>query len=187
MMAVGADGRKCGYISGGCVDADVVLQAKQAIVENKSLSLRYGDGSPFIDMPLPCGGAIEIVILPDANEAGLRKCHDTLYARKRAQLSLPGLSTTFTYTPKLNVRIAGRGADALALARLVRASGYGLTLQLRDGEDIDEAALEGFNDVVPLKTPQDLPVSADDAWTAFILMFHDPDWETALLKQALQG
>lgn len=187
LMAVRADGRKCGYISGGCVDADVVLQAEQAIAENKSLSLRYGDGSPFIDMPLPCGGAIEIAILPDADKAALRKCHDTLCARKRAQLSLPGLSATFTYTPKLNVRIAGRGADALALARLVRASGYGLTLQLRDGEDIDEAALEGFNDVVPLKTPQDLPVSADDAWTAFILMFHDPDWETALLKQALQG
>ncbi len=186
-MAVSADGRKCGYISGGCVDADVALQAKQAIAENKNMSLRYGDGSPFIDMPLPCGGAIDITILPDADEAPLRKCHAALCSRQRAQLSLPGLSKTFTYTPKINVRIAGRGADALALARLVRASGYGLTLQLRDGEDIDEAALEGFNDLVPLKTPQDLPVSVDDAWTAFILMFHDPDWETALLKQALQG
>jgi xanthine/CO dehydrogenase XdhC/CoxF family maturation factor/CTP:molybdopterin cytidylyltransferase MocA len=187
LMAVTEDGRRCGYISGGCVDADVVLQAQQAISENKVMSLRYGDGSPFIDMPLPCGGAIEISILPDASEKKLQLCHDALSARVNTTLSLPELSASFAYSPKLRIRIAGRGADALALARLVRASGYELTLQLRDGEDIDEARRDSFNDVTALKTPQDLPPSSDDAWTAFILMFHDPDWEAALLKQALQG
>ena len=54
LMAVSASGLKCGYISGGCVDADVVLQARQAIEEGKPRPLRYGTGSPFIDMPLPC-------------------------------------------------------------------------------------------------------------------------------------
>ncbi|MEZ6001142.1 NTP transferase domain-containing protein [Hyphomonas sp.] len=187
LMAVSSDGRRCGYISGGCVDADVVLQAQQAIEDNKVLTLRYGAGSPFIDMPLPCGGAIEITILPSADENALRQCHDSLRARNWTRLSLPELPSSFVYRPKLRIRIAGRGADALALARLVRAGGYNLTLQLRDGEDIDEAALDGFDDVKALKTPQDLPPAADDTSTAFLLMFHDPDWEAALLKQALRG
>ncbi|WP_321489267.1 NTP transferase domain-containing protein [uncultured Hyphomonas sp.] len=187
LMAVAGDGRRCGYISGGCVDADVVLQAQQALKDNQTLSLRYGAGSPFIDMPLPCGGAIEITILPSPDEALLRQCHDKLRARKWARLSLPELPASFVYHPKLRIRIAGRGADALALARLVRAGGYDLALQLRDGEDIDEALHDGFEDVVALKTPQDLPPGSDDAYTAFILMFHDPDWEAALLKQALCG
>ena len=187
LMAVSGDGRRCGYISGGCVDADVVLQAQQALKDNEILSLRYGAGSPFIDMPLPCGGAIEVTILPRPDEALLRQCHDNLRARKWARLSLPELPVSFVYRPKLRIRIAGRGADALALARLVRASGYDLALQLRDGEDIDEALRDGFEDVVSLKTPQSLPPAWDDASTAFVLMFHDPDWEAALLKQALRG
>ncbi|MCA8893592.1 MAG: XdhC family protein, partial [Hyphomonas sp.] len=61
LMAVSASGQKCGYISGGCVDADVVLQARQSIEDGKPRSLRYGTGSPFIDMPLPCGGAIDMM------------------------------------------------------------------------------------------------------------------------------
>lgn len=187
LMAVSASGQKCGYISGGCVDADVVLLARQSIEEGKPRSLRYGSGSPFIDMPLPCGGAIDIMILPDADATEIRRCHDALVARQWAYLSLPGLDAPFCYTPKLRIRIAGRGADALALARLVRASGYGLSLQLRDGEDIEEARRDGFMDAAALQSPDSLPGLTDDPWTAFILMFHDPDWEAALLKQALSG
>lgn len=187
LMAVASDGRRCGYISGGCVDADVVAQAQQALEAGKPASLRYGAGSPFIDMPLPCGGAIDIAILPDADEEALQRCHDALLSRRRARLALQELPKSFAYKPKLRIRIAGRGADALALARLVRASGYGLTLQLRDGEDISEAELNGFPDATALKTPTDLPPLTDDEWTAFVLMFHDPDWEAALLKQALSG
>lgn len=187
LMAVAADGRKSGYISGGCVDADVALQARQAITDGKTVHLRYGTGSPFIDMPLPCGGAIEVAILPAADETSIRDCYEALQARQHAQLALAGIGQRFRYMPKIRVRIAGRGADALALARLVAASGYELSLQLRDGEDIAEARMAGFDCVIPLQSPETLPPASDDAWTAFILMFHDPDWETALLKQALKG
>lgn len=38
-----------------------------------------------------------------------------------------------------------------------------------------------------MQTPAALPGLKDDAWTAFILMFHDGDWETSLLQQALSG
>lgn len=187
LMAVAQDGRRAGYISGGCVDADVALQAREAIEGGQVLTLKYGAGSPFIDMPLPCGGTIELAILPDADEADIRRCHDALCARRPARLVLPALDRAFGYTPRLKVRIAGRGADALALARLVEASGFELVLQLRDGEDVEAAEAAGFADPMPLQSPRDLPPDTDDAWTAFILMFHDADWESALLKQALDG
>ncbi|MGB3627118.1 MAG: XdhC family protein, partial [Henriciella sp.] len=67
LMAVSADGDIAGYISGGCIDADVVLQAHAALKHGQAKSLRYGAGSPFVDLPLPCGGAIDLVIEPDAD------------------------------------------------------------------------------------------------------------------------
>lgn len=187
LMAVAANGDRCGYVSGGCIDADVALRAREALTDNQTITLRYGLGSPFIDMPLPCGGAIELQIFPDADRNLIQSCHDRLVSRKPATLPLPNLSRIPSYFPKLRIRIAGRGADALALARLVQASGYDLVLQLRDGKDADEALKMGFPAAYPLQSTGALPVLNDDEWTAFVLMFHDPDWETALLKQAISG
>ncbi|MCI4643623.1 MAG: NTP transferase domain-containing protein [Hyphomonadaceae bacterium] len=187
LIAVAADGRQAGYVSGGCIDEDVGLQARKAIELGGVVTLRYGAGSPFMDLPLPCGGAIEITIVPDPDEAVLRACYNDLLARRPTFLSLPGLEQGWHYAPKLRVRIAGRGSDALTLARLVKASGYDMVLQLRDGVDVEHASREGFEPVDALQSRSNLPSLEDDAWTAFVLMFHDADWETALLKQALEG
>ncbi|WP_084396847.1 NTP transferase domain-containing protein [Henriciella aquimarina] len=199
MMAVAEDGETAGYISGGCIDADVVLQAQAAIKAGKARALRYGAGSPFTDLPLPCGGAIEVTVLPDANPETLRACHDRLVARETVRLSItpegtvsldPAASadsSSFHYTPKLRLRIAGRGADCLALARAAEATGIETTLWLPDGDDADQATRMGLAEPVRLKTPNDLPPAEDDAWTAFVLAFHDRDWETGLLTQALAG
>lgn len=187
LMAVNSDGQRSGYISGGCVDADVALRAQHCLATGTMERIRYGAGSPFIDMPLPCGGAIDIAILPDAPYEDLHHCHAELSARRPCRLILNQLHSGFRYTPKLKIRIAGRGADALALARLTITSGYDLSLQLRSGEDVNEAVSTGFRNVVPLDSASSIPQCIDDPWTAFILMFHDPDWESALLKQALSG
>lgn len=187
LMAVRADGLRCGYISGGCIDQDVALKAIESLASGKRLSLRYGAGSPFLDMPLPCGGAIDLQIIPDAPRDVVQRCHDDLAARLPATLGLPGIDPAFHYHPKLKVRVAGRGADALALAQLVVSSGFELVLQLRGDEDVEEARRAGFRDVVALNSPAELPAMEDDPWTAFVLMFHDTGWEAALFKQALTG
>ncbi|MEE2879667.1 MAG: NTP transferase domain-containing protein [Pseudomonadota bacterium] len=185
LMAVSEDGRAAGYISGGCIDADVILQAQQALANEKPLALRYGAGSPFVDLPLPCGGAIEVSILPDPDEAAVRMALADLNGRRATRLVLSDAEAR--YVPKLRLRIAGRGADPLALARLARASGIETILQLRDGEDVSSARAEGFDAVSALDTPGDLPQADDDPRTAFVLMFHDGDWEGPLLRQALDG
>ncbi|TVU90870.1 XdhC family protein [Vreelandella titanicae] len=199
LMAVSETGESCGYISGGCIDADVVNHAREALRSGQAVWLRYGNGSPFMDLPLPCGGAIEICVLPNAKDDILRACHYRLASRLTVTLNLSetgdlrlGQSTvaselSFPYTPKLRLRIAGRGADSLALARLAMASGIQTELQLRDGIDIQDAQQLGIDQVTKLTVPTSLPELNDDPWTAFLLAFHDVDWEQQLLAQALNG
>lgn len=188
LMAVSASGKVAGYISGGCIDADVALQACDALKKGQDKQLRYGAGSPFTDLPLPCGGAIEVAILARPDRKAIEATRDRLAARQPASLQLDGMGGfRASWVPRLQVRIAGRGADALALARLARAAGVSVTLQLRDGEDVEAAIAQGLGPVTALETPSDIPDAHDDPWSAFILMFHDRDWEAPLLIQALAG
>lgn len=197
LLAVTADGQSAGYISGGCIDADVVLQAQAAIAESKARTIRYGAGSPFVDLPLPCGGAIEVLILPDPDAHIVSEAVTALDARRAVQVAYDetGIrilengetaASSALYEPKLRLRIAGRGADCLALARVALASGFEIILQMTDGDDLHAASAVGL-DAHHLQSPAALGDLTDDAYTAFVLMFHDGDWETALLQQALNG
>ena len=200
LMAVSESGEVAGYLSGGCIDADVRLNALNALKTDQTQQLRYGTGSPFADIRLPCGGAIEVLIVPGAKLEILHQAHDRLNRRHTVSFavqtdgtmtfcddhSLPALFRV-DYRPKLMLRIAGRGADCLAISRLALASGFEIQLQLPDEADIQAARAAGIVEVERLTTPASLPRVNDDASTAFVLMFHDSHWETALLWQALQG
>lgn len=205
MMAISSAGESVGYLSGGCIDADVKLHALNSIDTGQVQSLRYGSGSQFTDIQLPCGGAIEVLICPNTAPATLRMAVQTLAKRKPVTLSIAAdgqfsLScnahmktawqgeTFFShYEPKLQIRIAGRGADCLALARIGQASGLPITLQMAaENDPAAHKSAQSIN-VETLTTPGALTDQRDDKWTAFVLMFHDPHWEAPLLKQALAG
>ncbi|MEO1474735.1 MAG: XdhC family protein, partial [Pseudomonadota bacterium] len=188
LMAISADGAVAGYLSGGCIDADVALNAVSALKSGEQAFLRYGVGSPFKDLPLPCGGAINVAILPRADRRCVQRCHDDLVGRRSTTLSLSSTMGLVggTYRPKLRVRIAGRGADAVALARFCRAAGFPTELAVA-GSISDTGLSSDPNITTILETPHSLPDTDDDPWTAFVLMFHDLDWEVSLLRQALEG
>ena len=206
LMVVPEAAAPAGYVSNGCVDADVAAHARRALETGAPARLRYGKGSPFIDIRLPCGGAIDLAVMPDpdpsviaAADAALGGRRRTALAfdmgrgmvalgdRERARAGWAGDVFTACYQPRLCIRIAGRGPEALALARLSAASGMEVILQSPD-EDILLAAREmGVRDAVRLTTPSAPPLVADDPWTAFVMMFHDRDWEGGLLRQALAG
>ena len=48
-----------GYLSGGCVEADVALHAADVLRDGEMRTLVYGDGGPP-DIRLPCGGRIVV-------------------------------------------------------------------------------------------------------------------------------
>lgn len=59
-MAVTEDGRYAGYLSGGCLERAVVLEAQAVIASGANRILRYGRGSPYFDIQLPCGSGLDI-------------------------------------------------------------------------------------------------------------------------------
>ena len=203
-----------GYLSGGCIDEDIARQAAQALKSSNLVKVRYGEGSPYMDLPLPCGGSIEVLIIPDAEGEVLSTLCYGLKKRQQVYLGLDGDGAlragtvpvpleqksdfTFIYSPKLKLRIAGRGADPLALARLAISSGIDTKLYLLNTDQLgfseNGGAVRATNSVNfgqlemhVLITPDALPETRDDPWTAFVLMMHDREWETALLLQALRG
>ena len=46
----GSMGAARGSLSSGCLEWDVILQAQAAIAANAPRALRYGRGSPFLDI-----------------------------------------------------------------------------------------------------------------------------------------
>lgn len=56
-----ADGEIAGFLSGGCVEADVAGHALQALADGRSRRLIYGEGGPP-DVRLACGSRIEILV-----------------------------------------------------------------------------------------------------------------------------
>lgn len=189
LMAITSSGYACGYLSGGCIDADIILQAQNALRTGQSKTLHYGAGSPFLDITLPCGGAIEVTLFVKLNTASIRTATDALLARRVAHLNFTnnGQSYSATYRPKLRVRIAGRSADPVALARISVGTGIETELWSADEDCLANAAPIDNLTIRTLTTPSALPGTGDDASTAFVLMMHDHDWEPALLIQALSG
>src|SRR6478752_9265980 len=60
-MAFGQDSR-AGFMSGGCIEADVEDHARACIADGHPRRLVYGEGSPWPDIRLLCGARIEILV-----------------------------------------------------------------------------------------------------------------------------
>lgn len=204
VVAVSETGVSAGYVSGGCIDSDVVAQAQDAMATGALKTIRYGEGSPFFDITLPCGGAIEVTICPAPAMDVIAATVEALDARRVAAVAIgpDGLMSVANaedaetgwndkifvarYEPRMRLRIAGRGADFIALAQLAIASG--IPVELQSPDDACLAAASSTDAIVTRLTTLDaLPANSDDRWTAFALMFHDPHWEGTLLKDALGG
>jgi len=147
---------------------------------------------------LPCGGRIELLIVPRPDPGLVNRIRAELEARRGVELAIgesrlkpvseaTQSDTMISYRPRLRLRIAGRGADPVALARLARASGLPTALWSPEADCLDAAGRIPGVEVCPLETPRAPPPAHDDDASAFILMFHDLDWEPPLLVQALAG
>jgi xanthine dehydrogenase accessory factor len=155
------------------VDADVIARARAG----QSGTFIYGEGSPYRDIVLPCGGRLEIAILQNPDKSAIHSALSRLGNREVTELELGDFSLSLA--PRIKLRIAGRGAACLALAELARGSGFDVVIQSPD--------VDGLPDAQHLIDPDNPPAIQDDARTAVVCLFHDHDWEAALLRQALDG
>ncbi|WND03427.1 XdhC family protein [Temperatibacter marinus] len=186
IIGISDTGEMAGHISNGCVDATLILKAKEAMKAQQEMTVKFGAGSPYKDLQLPCGGSIELLIKPMPDILGLTQCRDQLNARKTTRLHVTD-TYSITLSPKLKIRIVGVGAEMMALIRISRASGFDVIAQSPNDGFLKQANLLGVLKTHHLLTPDHLPGTDDDCWTAVVVMFHDHDWEPEVLAQALSG
>jgi len=180
-MVVREDGRYCGYVSGGCVEAAAAYEALQVIASGKDRVVRYGEGSPYLDIVLPCGGGITLAFHRLRDAQPLRNVLDLLAKRQPAALCyLPKFQRLASadyaeisswqddafitrYLPKTRVAVYGRSVEALATTSIAQAAGY----EVLSGEDVQAHSIDPF--------------------TAVILLYHDLDRELPVLLAALRS
>lgn len=176
-MAVLADGRQIGSFSGGCIERAIAAEAIEVLADGRARSVRYGFGSPYIDVRLPCGGGIDLLFTPRPDSASVAQALARVDQRAPAHLQLG--DHVQHYTPGLRLIALGHGEDLVALVRLARAYGVDVSAYA----PAEEAT--GKDGILPLVTRTRLPTFACDAWSAIVFAFHDHDWEELLLPQAL--
>ena len=180
VMVIDDQGQGWGSLSSGCIERDVILHAGQAVGGGRTRELRYGSGSPFRDLALPCGGGLDIQIIPDPDMGALITASDRLNRRQAAMLVLGPL--TLTIQPQPRFLVFGKGPEARCFAALTAAAGYPVQVFSPDAE-----TLQGFENTGNLTGPTWPGDVSLDPRTAVTLFFHDHDWEPSLLKAALDS
>ena len=189
LALIADDGEMFGYLSNGCIDRDIQMQGLSVLEEGEPRIVKYGAGSPFLDLTLPCGGSLSLLIDPNPDPSQLLRAHAALSQRQPASLEFVVPRTAplkFVYAPKPRLALAGRGSIFRSMAECGHASGF--DLQLFSPEEADLQHVEVFApwSSQHLKTPQDVPELELDHYSSFLTLFHDHDWEPALLRKALQ-
>lgn len=200
-MAIYGDGVTTGMLSSGCIEADVVQHAMSAMQTGSPLQLRYGQGSPFFDIQLPCGGGLEICVIPNLDKTkidqliGYRKKRETV----ALNIDLPTGEMTFSdehrtfrdgvalnvcFEPPLRFLVFGKGPEATTFASLLAASDYDHLLVSNDDETLSSAEAHGVSTALSrsLKFPENFDV---DERTSVTLFFHDHEVEPGILAQAI--
>lgn len=179
-MLIDASGQTTGSLSSGCVEGDVVLRAQQAMASGQGTVLRYGRGSPFIDITLPCGGGLDIGIVPNPDRSAFQLAAAQIARRESARLDIAGIALVIQ--PQVRFLVFGKGPEAAYFARLAHQAGYPTRLFSPDPETLSDA---GFGDeVISTAWPESLKT---DARTAVTVFYHDHDREPPILAHALSG
>lgn len=169
MMALWPDGRRVGRLGAGCIDADIAAHLEYP---GPVTRLTYGKGGP-VDLPLPCGGTVEIALLHHPDREWIEQVHQARQDRVVTDWQIDlltghvatgcGVGDGFALRlhPPCALHIHGEGDESEALAAM--ASAVGLPCYL--------------GETAPLA----------DAQTAIVTLFHDHDRELPALQSALHS
>lgn len=167
-LAIGPDGTPVGSLSDGCLEAQ--LAADLRAIRHPRV-VRYGAGSGTIDFRLPCGGGLDILLDPAPDRAACRRAVERLAGRLPAALDLPAnpLLATRRFLPALRIAVFGEGPEIKCFQDLAVTFGVEVCAYDRSRLSLGRPARD----------------CALDRWTAALLLFHDHEWEMALLEQIL--
>ncbi|MEO1657784.1 MAG: XdhC family protein [Pseudomonadota bacterium] len=199
-MAFLSDGTRIGSLSSGCIEEALADEAGHALTEGSFRQVRYGEGSPWIDIKLPCGAGLDVSLWPTGRKGILSDSASQLAAREPHALHLPagGLDDATTAPlahaqwtddvfvlpriPPLRFLVIGTGLETILFAEMARASGY--IADVVSPDPFVQAAMKG---AAPLASDRLPPSTAIDQQTAVVFFFHEHTYETGLLQSALQS
>ncbi|WP_176556288.1 NTP transferase domain-containing protein [Rubellimicrobium rubrum] len=196
-MVITSD-RYWGFVSGGCVEADVAQHARHVLATGKPRRIVYGHGSPFFDIRLPCGGRIELLVEPLAPDdpamltllSGARERRPMRYlsdgSTRRVQAADRPVAGDWPlrrlHEPGQRLVVIGSDPFALAMAAGGLHQGWEVTLVRPNGPRMAPP--------LPVRYLTDAPHIAiaslrPDAWTAIAVVTHDADLDQDALLAAL--
>jgi len=202
-MAIAADGRVAGYVSGGCVEAAVAEEAAMAMAEGRPRLLDYGVGSPVLDIQLSCGGRIGIFVRELREPA---RYVNALAVARRDRRTVTVLSDR--ETGAWDIVEGAREADARLYARVQRPP---LRLVAVGGDPVTLAVAQlgpllGVEVILlrphgPIEPPQGVPLAGYDSRslrvalgdlplddrTAVYSLSHDTEIDHAVAAHALHS
>lgn len=204
-IIVSTSGLCLGYITGGCAEAAIKAEALEVIKSGQSKTVRYGEGSPYKDIILPCGSGLDIHFAPNLDVRMIEAINDQRLARQPVALRL-NLKTGFSekgeyddalctlksnqfyrpYTPQLRLNIIGKGPTVPALAKLAYLSGFNVTMASPESDTLD-AIQSPLIRKISIQTAKNAVMETPDPWTAIALLFHDHDWEYPVLETVLSS
>ena len=200
-MAVLEDGQHIGHVSGGCVEAAIAAEVVPIIAGGADEIVRFGKGSSFIDIRFPCGGGVDLLIHVRPDEALLDDALARFARRDAFSIAFDPATSSGRivdttretgwadglflrrYLPRTRLLAIGRGPDLEVIARVAAAAELDLAFATPD-EDTAAALAALGAPITLLKTPgQGIELSID-RWTATVLLFHEHEWENAILARA---
>lgn len=185
-----------GFLSGGCIEADVILHGRATLEDRTPRRIVYGRGSPFIDTRLPCGGRLDLLVErlepDDPSLVALRVAE-----RERRAVVYTSDGTTRTVKPATGISDEGRlfspsqrlivvGSDpfALAISALGVSEGWSVDLIRPKGPETPPPLPIGYHRG---SVPEAFSALEPDAWTAVAVATHDADQDHEALVFALQS
>lgn len=201
IMGVAEDGSFAGSLSGGCIENAVVAEALAALKADAPRVVRFGAGSPYLDIKLPCGGGLDLHFQPIGLSDLASQCLGSIVKREPFSIMLnedgaehaaewfaPSFdhergTGTFGHWPAPNLLIVGHGAGVEALTQLGRSLGCGTSVLTPDERIVDALTGQGLSAAHIARTSQ-TELLESDPWTAIVFLFHDHDWEIELMARA---
>ncbi|MBO9327681.1 hypothetical protein GHR37_00890 [Achromobacter xylosoxidans] len=207
MLAIRADGRVVGSVSGGCIEDDLIYQVKQADFRlTRPRLVEYGvSADEARRFGLPCGGTIRLMLEPLNRYSGIDRLlaavkehrvvarHlnvDTGFATLEdtptaAGVALRGRTLTTVHGPRHRMLVIGAGQLSSYLCRIALGLDYQVTVCDPRSDYADHW------DVPRVRLTRDMPDDVViqmklDARCAVVTLTHDPKLDDLALMEALR-
>ena len=203
MLGVASDGRAVGMITGGCAEKAIIAEALECLRAQESKVVRYGAGSPYLDVVLPCGAGIDLFI-NGKNAAAIVRDAAALHGRRRPaflHIDVPSLTSTIVdaspeetqlpsvavkYDPDYRILVFGEGVNLLSFCALANQAGYDVTAYSPDTDALAQLATLNIGGE-PVHRDMNFSALEYDPFTAIITLFHEHEWEAPILRAALDA